>query len=362
MIEVRHLSKYYGDEPAILDLSFTVEDGLIYGFLGPNGAGKTTTMNIMTGYLSPSEGEVILCGHDLLEEPEAAKRTIGYLPEIPPLYPELTVEEYLDFACALKGIPRKGRRDERERLLKLLELEGVRRRLIRNLSKGYRQRVGLAQALAGDPGILILDEPTAGLDPKQVTELRELILDLRGSHTVLWSSHILSEVAEICDRVLILSEGRLAACDTPAALQARRGGGTVLHITAAGSAEEALRALSGLFPEAAEEAVAVEDKGEGKAGIRISLAGEEDLRPRVSSLLHEAGCPVLEMFEETTSLEDIFLRLTDAERPDRGQEAAGRTDAEQEAAEQPDGGQKSAGRTEDERTEGEPRSAETEER
>ena len=219
MIEVKNLVKRYGDHYAVDHLSFTVEDGHVFGFLGPNGAGKSTTMNIMTGYLAATEGQVLIDGHDILDEPEAAKARIGYLPEIPPLYGDMTAKEYLRFCGRLKRIPKGELEDQLQRVLTLTHLEDMADRLIRNLSKGYRQRVGLGQAILGFPGTIILDEPTVGLDPKQVVEIRDLIRQLAKDHTVILSSHILSEIRAVCDQVLIIRKGKLVACDTPEALE-----------------------------------------------------------------------------------------------------------------------------------------------
>lgn len=232
MIEVKNLVKRYGDHYAVNHLSFTVEDGQIFGFLGPNGAGKSTTMNIMTGYLAATEGQVLVEGHDILEEPEAARACIGYLPEIPPLYPDMTVEEYLRFCAELKKIPKEQRTDQLTKVLALTHLEDMSARLIRNLSKGYRQRVGLAQAILGFPKIIILDEPTVGLDPKQVVEIRDLIRHLAKDHTVILSSHILSEIRAVCDRVLIIRKGRFVVCDTPEDLEEKLSAGGSLELTA----------------------------------------------------------------------------------------------------------------------------------
>ena len=215
MIEVKHLTKRYGKHLAVDDLSFTVEKGQIYGFLGPNGAGKSTTMNIMTGYLGATKGEVLIDGHDILKEPEQAKKCIGYLPEQPPVYPDMTVEEYLKFAAGLKQISGEEREIQIEKVMGLTKLGEVRNRLIANLSKGYKQRVGLAQAVLGFPEIIILDEPTVGLDPKQIIEIRELIRRLAKEHTVILSSHILAEIREVCDYILIIAKGKLVASDTP---------------------------------------------------------------------------------------------------------------------------------------------------
>ena len=219
MIEVKNLVKKYGDHTAVDHLSFTVEKGQIYGFLGPNGAGKSTTMNIMTGYLGATDGEVLINGHDILKEPEAAKKSIGYLPELPPLYMDMTVMEYLKFSTELKKIKKEDREAEIEKALKLVKLADVQDRLIKNLSKGYKQRVGLAQAILGFPEIIILDEPTVGLDPKQIIEIRELIRELAKEHTVILSSHILAEIREVCDYIMIISKGKLVASDTPEHLE-----------------------------------------------------------------------------------------------------------------------------------------------
>ncbi|WP_040412113.1 ABC transporter ATP-binding protein, partial [Enterocloster asparagiformis] len=207
MIEVKDLVKSYGGHMAVDHLSFTVRDGQIYGFLGPNGAGKSTTMNIMTGYLGATSGEVLINGHNILEEPEAAKSDIGYLPEIPPLYTDMTVREYLDFAASLKKIPRATRAEAVAEAMELVKVADVNGRLIKNLSKGYRQRVGMAQAILGKPQVIILDEPTVGLDPKQIIEIRDMIRGLGKKHTVILSSHILSEVSAVCDHILIINRG-----------------------------------------------------------------------------------------------------------------------------------------------------------
>ena len=219
MIEVRNLTKRYGSHLAVDHLNFTVGEGKIYGFLGPNGAGKSTTMNIMTGYLGATEGQVLINGHDILKEPEEAKKNIGYLPELPPLYMEMTVAEYLKFAAELKKIPKNKREAQIKEVMRLTKLKEVENRLIQNLSKGYRQRVGLAQAMLGFPEIIILDEPTVGLDPKQIIEIRELIRRLAKNHTVILSSHILAEVREVCDYVMIIANGRMVASDTPENLE-----------------------------------------------------------------------------------------------------------------------------------------------
>lgn len=238
MIEVSHLTKKYGSRLAVDDVSFTVEDGRIYGLLGPNGAGKSTIMNILTGYLSATSGQVTVAGHPLPEEADAAKACVGYLPEQPPLYPEMTVQEYLDFAAELKGVKKAERKEQVLKAARRTGLEAVLPRLIRSLSKGYRQRVGIAQALLGSPKLIILDEPTVGLDPAQVIEIRKLIRELGRAHTVILSSHILSEVQAVCQKVLVLSKGKLAAS------------GTLEELTAGGkSLEEVFLELTGGEPE-----------------------------------------------------------------------------------------------------------------
>ena len=222
MIEVRNLTKKYGDHEAVSDISFTVEEGHIYGFLGPNGAGKSTTMNIITGYMAATSGNVIINGHDILKEPRAAKSCIGYLPEVPPVYQDLTVREYLEFAAEIKGMKKQAKKDAAAEAVKTAMLEEVEQRLIKNLSKGYKQRVGLAQAIIGLPEVLILDEPTSGLDPKQIMEMRDLIKRLGDDHTVILSSHILSEVSAICDHVIMISGGKIVANDSLEALTAEK--------------------------------------------------------------------------------------------------------------------------------------------
>lgn len=309
MIEVSHLTKKYGGRLAVEDLSFTVEDGQIYGLLGPNGAGKSTIMNILTGYLSATSGTVTVDGHVLPEEAEAAKACIGYLPEQPPLYPEMTVEEYLLFAAELKGVKRAERRRQVLRAARRTGLEEVLPRLIRNLSKGYRQRVGVAQALLGSPKVIILDEPTVGLDPAQVIELRSLIRELGRAHTVILSSHILSEVQAVCERVLILSRGRLVATGTPEELSARLTTHGLLRVTALGGRAEVLAAVQKVPGIAAVE---VESEEAGEVTFTAQSTSGADLRAAVSRALAEAGCTVLALTAETKNLEEIFLELTEA--------------------------------------------------
>ena len=243
MIEVKNLVKDYGGHLAVDHLSFTVEDGQIYGFLGPNGAGKSTTMNIMTGYLGATKGEVLINGHNILEEPEQAKKCMGYLPEVPPLYTDMTVYEYLVFAAKLKKLPKDSIKASISEVMELVKIQDVKGRLIRNLSKGYRQRVGMAQAILGKPDVIILDEPTVGLDPKQIIEIRDMIRELGRKHTVILSSHILSEVSAVCDHIMIISHGKLIASDTPENLERQLEGSAGLELDVKGSRDDIMNLL-----------------------------------------------------------------------------------------------------------------------
>lgn len=311
MIEVSHLTKRYGSHVAVDDISFTVEKGYIYGLLGPNGAGKSTTMNVITGYLSPTSGTVTINGHDIQEEPQAAKACIGYLPELPPLYTDMTVREYLNFAAELKGVKKKAdRAADVARVCEKAGLQGMENRLIRNLSKGYRQRVGVAAALLGNPEVIILDEPTVGLDPAQMIEIRTLIHDLGKSHTVILSSHILSEVQTVCDRVLIISGGKLAAQGTPEELAAKLSAKGVISATAQGSREQVLQAaqsVAGLT-----DLRVTAEKGD-EVSFTASSSDGADLRAALSAALAAAGCPVLSLSSQNLSLEDVFLQLTESD-------------------------------------------------
>lgn len=330
LIEVSHLTKRYGSHVAVDDISFTVEKGCIYGLLGPNGAGKSTTMNVITGYLSPTSGTVTINGHDIQEEPQAAKASIGYLPELPPLYTDMTVREYLDFAAELKGLKKKAdRAADVARVCEKTGLQGMESRLIRNLSKGYRQRVGVAAALLGNPAVIILDEPTVGLDPAQMIEIRALIHDLGKSHTVILSSHILSEVQTVCDRVLIISGGKLAAQGTPEELAAKLAAKGVISATAQGSKEkvlEAARRVSGLT-----DLRVTAEKGD-EVSFTASSTGGEDLRAALSAALVAAGCPVLSLSSQNLSLEDVFLQLTESDVATEEVPAEPNPDTEESAA------------------------------
>lgn len=319
MIEVKNLVKRYGDYLAVDHLSFHVDKGQIYGFLGPNGAGKSTTMNIMTGYLASTEGEVLINGMNILEEPEKVKKCIGYLPEQPPLYFDMIVEEYLKFAADLKKIERTKRKEQIEQVMEMTGIADVRERLIRNLSKGYRQRVGLAQAILGYPEILILDEPTVGLDPKQITEIRELIRSLSRKHTIILSSHILSEISAVCDYVMIINHGKLVASDTTENLEKMAMGSNTLDMTVKGKKNDVEKIL-----ESVEEIQSLEwdtkdrkkyeSSEENTVSFSIKTDENIDIREKLFYKLAEAKLPILKMQATRISLEDVFLELTQNEK------------------------------------------------
>ena len=313
MIEVSHLTRRYGQLLAVEDVSFSLQPGRIYGFLGPNGAGKSTTMNILTGYLAAAEGSVTVNGWDVFEEPLQARRQIGYLPENPPLYMDMTVLEYLKFVAGLKKVPVK--KAKLDKILERTGLTDVSNRIIRTLSKGYKQRVGIAQALVGDPPVIILDEPTVGLDPLQRIEVRELIRGLGGEHTVLLSSHILSEISEVADVVLILSHGRLVAQDTPENLAKHAAGANRCTVTVKGDSETVLKAV-GALPLTVK---AVAEKPDGL--LELELESETDIREALFYALAEVRCPILAESATAVSLEDIFLELTGEEKLARAAEA-----------------------------------------
>lgn len=313
MIEVKNLTKRYGNHLAVDHLNFTVESGKIYGFLGPNGAGKSTTMNIMTGYLGATEGQVLIDGHDILKEPEEAKKNIGYLPEIPPLYMEMTVREYLEFAAELKGIKKDKREPQIEEVIRLAKLRDVENRLIQNLSKGYKQRVGLAQAVLGFPEIIILDEPTVGLDPKQIIEIRTLIKELKKKHTVILSSHILSEVSAVCDYVLIISHGKLVASDTPENLGKLAEGSNTLEMLIKGEKTQIRQALEGI--EGVNSVTMEKDEKQNLWSVKVSTEEQNDIREKVFYKMSEINSPIYEMKSRKVSLEEIFLELTASDKP-----------------------------------------------
>ena len=307
MIEVQHLTKRYGPVTAVDDVSFKAERGEILGFLGPNGAGKTTTMRILTGYMPPSEGKAIVGGFDVQEKPIEAKRRIGYLPETPPLYPDMTVRDYLDFCARIKGVPRAERVTRVKTSMERTRITDVARRHCGKLSKGYRQRVGLAQALLHNPEVLILDEPTAGLDPKQIIETRTLIKELGGDHTVILSTHILPEVSQTCNRIVIINKGRVVAVDSPDNLTSRlRGTETMLlQVDASGAdAGAVLRAVPGVSQ------VRVGENRETVTSFEVESESGRDVRRELAAAVVNRGWGLLELRPMRMSLEEIFLHLT----------------------------------------------------
>lgn len=307
MIEVKHLTKRYGNHVAVNDLNFTIDKGKVYGFLGPNGAGKSTTMNIITGCLGATEGEVLIDGHSIAEEPMQAKRLIGYLPEQPPVYMDMTPAEYLDFVARAKGIPAKERAQQIETVTEKTRIQDVRNRLIRNLSKGYRQRVGIAQALLGRPEIIILDEPTVGLDPAQIIEIRELIRELGKEHTLVLSSHILSEVQAVCDAIMIISKGRLVASDTSENLTALFAGTVTLNLDVRAT-DDAARKVLDTVPGIEDMALSAGDPG--VTHVQLKPEEGQDIRETLFFAFAKAGLPILSMMQNRASLEDVFLELT----------------------------------------------------
>lgn len=308
MIEITHLTKKYGKHVAVDDLSLTVEKGKIYGFLGPNGAGKSTTMNMITGYLGATSGEIKINGFDILNQPQEAKKTIGYLPEQPPLYMDMTVKEYMEFVAELKQIPKEDRKSDIEKAMEMTGITDMKERLIRNLSKGYKQRVGMAQAILGFPEVIILDEPTVGLDPKQMIEVRALIKKLGENHTVILSSHILSEISAVCDHIFIISKGKLVASDSTENLTAKMQSGMELTLEVKGAQEDVRRVaenISGVHNIGIEE-------GEEAEICKLVLEAEkdEDIREQVFYAFAEAELPIFGMHTGGKTLEDIFLALT----------------------------------------------------
>ena len=311
MIEINHLVKKYGSHVAVDDLSLTVVPGKIYGFLGPNGAGKSTTMNIITGYLAATSGEVKINGFDVLKQPEEVKKCVGYLPELPPLYMDMTVKEYLDFVAELKKLEKSLRAGYVKEAMKITKTEEVSGRLIRNLSKGYRQRVGFAQAVLGYPEILILDEPTVGLDPKQIIEIRDLIKELGKKHTIILSSHILSEISAVCDHVFIISHGKLVASDSTENLLERMTGAQEIELLVKAeedTAETAIREIAQV-----ERCEKTESKEDGAVQLLVTAKKDADVREAIYHTCVEHHMPILEMKAASKSLEDVFLELTSQE-------------------------------------------------
>ena len=323
MIEVKNLVKKYGNHLAVDHLDFQIKPGMVYGFLGPNGAGKSTTMNIMTGCLGATQGEVLINGHDILKEPEKAKRYIGYLPEHPPLYMDMTVREYLDFAAELKGIRKSERREAVDEAEKMAKVQDVEHRLIRNLSKGYRQRVGLAQAILGFPDMIILDEPSVGLDPKQIIEIRDLIRKLAKNHTVILSSHILAEIREVCDYILIISKGKLVAQDTLENLEKMAGFRDVIELETAASEEDVRRILGQIF---GVQTMQIRTKDENCTYVQMKVTGEKSdqhnrkIREEVFRAFAKAEKPLYSLSVPETSLEEAFMKLTQNDKIERNAE------------------------------------------
>lgn len=308
MIQIENISKRYGNKYAVKDASFTINKGEILGFLGRNGAGKSTTMNIITGYLSASSGRVLVDGHDILEEPMQVKRHIGYLPEMPPLYGDMTVDEYLKFVCEIKGVTKAHVKKHLDDICELVRITDHRKRLIKNLSKGYRQRVGIAQALVGNPEVVILDEPTVGLDPRQIIEIRNLIKDLGADHTVVLSSHILHEVADVCERVVIINKGQIVAQDTLENLTTGISDTFRLRLRVEGPEREVQRIIREIPGLRSIDSVGVKEKG--TVDYLIESNRDTDLRRPLFSALSKNNFPILMLRPMDIELEDIFLQLT----------------------------------------------------
>jgi ABC-2 type transport system ATP-binding protein len=329
VIEVQHITKRYGRVTAVDDVSFRVERGEILGFLGPNGAGKTTTMRILTGYMPPSEGRAVVAGFDVFDRPIDAKLRTGYLPETPPLYPDMTVREYLDFVARIKGVPSRERKLRVKAVMERTRVDDMSERHCGKLSKGYRQRVGLAQALVHNPEVLILDEPTAGLDPKQIIETRELIRGLAGDHTIVLSTHILPEVAQTCQRVVIINKGRVVAVDTPDNLTARLKGASTMYVQVdAGGADAAiaLAAIPGVtrVVSADQRALPGPDAPPppaGPAAFEVESEPEVDVRRDLARAVVTRGWGLLELRPVRMSLEDVFLQVTTEEVPEEAPSA-----------------------------------------
>lgn len=312
MIEIKNLTKRFGQIKAVNNISFTVEKGEILGFLGPNGAGKSTTMNIITGYIPSSEGTVKVCGYDIMEEPREVKKRIGFLPELPPLYMDMTVKDYLDFASDLKMIDKKKKKSQLDDIMELVKITHVKERLIKNLSKGYKQRVGLAQSLVGSPEVLVLDEPTVGLDPIQIIEIRKLIKALGKEHTIILSSHILPEVSAVCERVVIINRGEIAAIDTPENLSKGFGTATRFSVRIAGPKGSVNNLLKGVY---GVKYVEIGSQKSGDVFEYIVESGKDvDVRRPIFFELAKAGYPILELKSFDMSLEEIFLNITTEEK------------------------------------------------
>ncbi len=321
MIEVQHLTKRYGPFTAVDDVSFRVERGEILGFLGPNGAGKTTTMRILTGYMPATDGKAVVAGFDVFDQPIEAKRRTGYLPETPPLYPDMSVVEYLTFVAKIKGVPPAERKQRIKTIMERTRIDDMAKRLCARLSKGYKQRVGLAQALIHNPDVLILDEPTAGLDPKQIIETRQLIKELAGDHTIILSTHILPEVSQTCQRVVIINKGHVVAVDTPDNLTARLRGSETLYVQVDANGTDAAAALSRI---AGVTRVSESDRRNQLIGYEVESEQGHDVRRELARAVVQNGWGLLELRPMRMSLEEIFLSLTteDAAHIAAGEETA----------------------------------------
>ena len=308
MITIENLTKYYGNNRAVNNISFTINDNEILGFLGPNGAGKSTTMNMIAGYLPMTSGKVTIFGSDISKDPIKAKKNIGYLPEIPPVYPDMKVTEYLSFCAGIKQVPLSKRKDEIKRVLALLKIEDVKGKLIRNLSKGYKQRVGFAQALLGDPKFIILDEPTVGLDPNQVIEVRKLIKDLKKDHIVIFSSHILSEVSEVCDRVVIINKGDIRAIDTIDNLESTFSSSLSLHIKVKGSKSKAASIIE--MTDGVKELLSIDNEGNDIYAFTVQLEGDaEEIQDKLMADLLQNQIRIVEVYTDKPNLENVFIDL-----------------------------------------------------
>lgn len=318
MIEVKNVTKKYGNFVAVDNISFTVNDGEVVGFLGPNGAGKSTTMNMITGFIEPTDGAIEVNGYDILKQPLKAKKQIGYMPEGVPLYGELTVREFVTFMAELKKVPRKERKEKVDKVLYETGIEDVANKLIRNLSRGYKQRVSMAGALIGDPEVIILDEPTVGLDPKQITEIRQLIKKLGKKHTVILSSHILSEVSQICERVIIINKGKIVAIDTPENLEKKTDSKNIILLTV----EDKKNNMKNIKKDISEiaEIKFVKDNEDGTKQYMISSSTEFDLRKKMFEVLPKKEVTIFELKTAEKSLEDAFITLIDTNTKEREQE------------------------------------------
>lgn len=311
MIEVKNVTKKYGNFTAVDNITFTVKDGEVVGLLGQNGAGKSTTMNMITGFIEPTEGNIVINGFDIMKKPLKAKKQIGYMPENVPLYTELTVKEFVTYMAELKLVERKIRKQEVENVIKEIGLQGVENKLIRNLSRGYKQRVSMAGALVGNPEVLILDEPTVGLDPKQIIEIRNLIKNLGKKHTVILSSHILSEISQICEKVVILNKGKIVAIDTPENLEEKTKEQNILYVTVEDK-EEKMPNLKEKIKDI-EKLEMVKDNEDGTKQYKIISKSEKDVRKLLFEILPKEGITIFELKKAETSLEDAFIKLIDKE-------------------------------------------------